>query len=111
MNNELDERGSGGFPASGHGIVACSCGRIISRCRCPGPHSTQTRPHPACGKEQPPITIEDDRDEWRVLARELTDFAEHLPGCPIPPKGDACLCGYDLVAAKLREKEERDAGR
>lgn len=37
----------------GHHRIVCSCGRLISQCRCPGPHETQIRPHPACGIEPP----------------------------------------------------------
>lgn len=27
---------------SGHEIVRCTCGAIVSQCRCPGPHTTRT---------------------------------------------------------------------
>ena len=36
-----------------HYKVMCSCGNVIRQCRCPGP-VTETKPHPACGKEAAP---------------------------------------------------------
>lgn len=33
---------------SGHEIVRCTCGRVVSQCRCPGPHPT--RMVNGCGK-------------------------------------------------------------
>lgn len=33
---------------SGHGITKCSCGKIISQCRCMDHRNVTTLPHPAC---------------------------------------------------------------
>jgi hypothetical protein len=38
----------------GHKTVVCSCGRVISTCRCWSAHKPiETRPHPACGHVEP----------------------------------------------------------
>lgn len=57
-------------------------------------------------------SMEADRDEWRALARELGAAARHWDTGRNARNNQCDDCEAGLAAvAKLREKEERDAGR
>lgn len=37
-----------------HFIIKCSCGQVITQCRCIDPNKkVEIRPHPACGSTKP----------------------------------------------------------
>lgn len=68
----------------GHHLLKCSCGRVISQCRCMGPKETIVRPHPACGMEPPlnPLTPILDDDEVALPSSPISCGV--LPGCKRP---------------------------
>lgn len=63
----------------GHGIVQCSCGRTIVRCRCPGPHTPVVRDK-ACERcrEEQEVMTRFEMERLKHCGEDLAKIAQHL---------------------------------
>ena len=85
----------------GHGILKCSCGVVVQRCRCPGPHPTQFVAN-ACERCKEAIA----REHSSPLAN---DPAQHASTSVLPAEYKLTDDDVKRIAAAVAEQMAKNA--